>query len=93
MTDQLAMFAGTLAPCSEAAPNEVETAMGSGNATLIEWDGDAGQAIARAVEAFRLRGWDWDGATLHRDGWTAWFRSQGNLAPPIVQWSKAEVAA
>lgn len=62
--------------------------LGRSDATLIEWGTEAGApaAISESVAQFLALGWRWTGRELLRDGWGAWFRSQGALAPPIVQW-------
>jgi hypothetical protein len=68
------------------------------NATLIPWDGerrDANAAIAETCAAFEAAGWRWNTnlRQLEKGGWYAWFRSQGNLASPIIQWSPLSVTA
>ena len=74
--------------CGPAVLNKVEEAIaaGSSSATLIEWSGFPVGAIEQAISGFISRGWAWDGSALQRNGWIAWFRSQGVLAPPIIQW-------
>jgi len=77
-------------PCGGEVLDEVDAMISAGNAgaTLIEWDGNATDAINRAVAAFLARGWQWDGHNLRKCGWVAWFRSQGELAPPVIQWMR-----
>jgi len=67
---------------------EEEIACGRASATLIEWNGNPADAIALVVARFTENGWSWDGANLMKGGWTAWFRSQGVLSSPIIQWRK-----
>jgi hypothetical protein len=65
---------------------------GKGNATLVPWaDGyDANRAIAECCAAFEASGWQWNIILeqLEKNGWYAWFRSQGVLASPIIQWGR-----
>lgn len=67
---------------------EFEIRRGRNNAFLIPWGGDRKpeQAISIAVDSFRDAGWEWDGRDLTKGGWYAFFRSQGELSPPILQW-------
>jgi hypothetical protein len=62
------------------------------NAHCIPWDDrrDSGRAIAECRAAFEAAGWRWNSheKQLEKDGWFAWFRSQGNLASPILQFSR-----
>jgi len=77
-------------PCSSRVPDEVDEMItdGRSGATVIEQTGTPDESIDSAVAAFCKSGWTWDSRNLTRDGWLAWFRSQGNLAPPIVQWAR-----
>lgn len=63
---------------------------GHANAVLIEWDRTRNpqKAIEQSILEFTAAGWQWADPELVRAGWYAWFRSQGNNAPPIVQWGK-----
>lgn len=65
---------------------------GKGNATLVPWaDGyDANRAIAESCAAFEAAGWRWNLILeqLEKGGWYAWFRSQGVLSSPIIQWGR-----
>lgn len=65
---------------------------GIANATLIPWDSsrDANRSIAETCAAFEAAGWQWNIILeqLEKNGWYAWFRSQGVLASPIIQWGR-----
>jgi len=65
---------------------------GIANATLIPWDEthNANRAIAESCAAFEAAGWQWNIILeqLEKGGWYAWFRSQGVLASPIIQWGR-----
>ena len=65
---------------------------GHAGATLVPWgDGyDANRAIAESRAAFEAAGWSWNLILeqLEKKGWYAWFRSQGTLASPIIQWNR-----
>jgi hypothetical protein len=71
-----------------------ECRAGHGSAVCIPWDSarDAKRAISECRVAFEAAGWIWNSTAeqLERDGWLAWFRSQGHLASPIIQWSRLE---
>lgn len=58
-------------------------AEGRANACLI--DG----SISEVIDQFQAAGWSWDGQELARPGWAAFFRSQGECGPAIVQWMRA----
>lgn len=77
-------------PCGPRVPDAVWAMAQAGQpgATLIDWSGDGALAIQSAVVGFVERGWAWDGRDMRQDSWLAWFRSQGELAPPIVTWRK-----
>lgn len=62
-------------------------------ATLIEEahdEPDPVASICMAALEFKKAGWFWDTTLdrLEKDGWMIWFRSQGKLSPPIIQWSR-----
>ncbi len=75
---------------------------GKGNAGLIEWvyreipatllepagedEPDPASSIAYSIQKFREAGWSWNGSELTKDGWYIFYRSQGQLSPPIIQW-------
>jgi hypothetical protein len=65
---------------------------GHADATLIPWNEErsATKAIADARAAFEVGGWEWNIILeqLEKRGWYAWFRSQGVLASPIIQWGR-----
>jgi hypothetical protein len=72
------------------------TQSGHCDATLIPWDAgnhDSEREIADARAALELVGWIWNPILeqLERGGWYAWFRSQGKLASPIIQWGRLNV--
>ncbi len=72
------------------------------NATMIEWvyrehpatlieeagedEPDPVASIVHSVDEFVKAGWTWTGADLTKDGWYIFYRSQGQLSPPIIQW-------
>jgi len=87
---QVDLFGSSIEPCGPRVPDDVwEIAQsGKAGATLIDWNGDPALAIKSAIAGFVERGWTWNGKDLRRDGWLAWFRSQGDLAPPIVTWRR-----
>jgi len=53
---------------------------------------DPAASICKAVLDFSDAGWNWVGPRnqLEKDGWYIWFRSQGQLSPPIAQWSRID---
>ncbi len=59
-------------------------------ATLLEPAGepepDPIASIAASVAEFVAAGWNWNGGELTKEGWYIFFRSQGQLSPPIIQW-------
>jgi hypothetical protein len=65
---------------------------GRGDAILIPWNAerDAKQSIESARAALESDGWRWNLILeqLEKNGWYAWFRSQGSLAAPIIQWGR-----
>lgn len=66
------------------------------DATLIPWDSakpDSAREIADARAALEAVGWIWNPIMeqLERGGWYAWFRSQGKLASPILQWGRLNI--
>jgi len=69
---------------------------GKSNATLLGWEDDETpeptRTISAAVMAFSDAGWKWSDAhrQLEKDGWLIWFRSQGVLSSPIIQWSRIQ---
>jgi hypothetical protein len=87
---QTDLFGSSIAPCGPRVPDNVWEMAQSGKAgsTLLDWDGDPALAIKRAIAGFVERGWTCEGSDVFRDGWLAWFRSQGELAPPIVTWRR-----
>lgn len=66
------------------------------DAALIPWGPrnrqkrDPALAIESSKAMFALDGWLWNEARrqLEKDGWYLWYRSQGQLAPPIAQWNR-----
>ncbi len=80
-------FAGIISEVSESI------AINKSNATLLGWDDDDNWNPTRTIEvakvAFSDNGWTWNDASrqLEKDGWRIWFRSQGVLSSPIIQWS------
>lgn len=85
---QMALWGGTSTATREMVEDCIRR--GFASADLVEWHDSASASIDAAVAAFVDAGWTWDGQELRRDGWYAWFRSQGMLAPPIVQWGMTE---
>lgn len=87
---------------SAALVQEVEHAisLGESGATLIPWlapvalfavrEHDPAVSTLVAADAFTKAGWSWDQKNLELDkcGWYAFFRSQGELSPPIIQWQR-----
>lgn len=66
-------------------------AEGRADATLIPWiDRNAARSIDAIEDALHSLGWVWNASAKHweRGGWLVWFRSQGELASPIAQWSR-----
>lgn len=65
---------------------------GKGHAMCIPWNDEhnANRAIAESCAAFEADGWRWNLILeqLEKGGWYAWFRSQGVLASPIIQWGR-----
>lgn len=75
---------------------EYSLSLGRGDAALLPWDADnhnSEREIAAARAALEAEGWVWNPILeqLERGGWYAWFRSQGNLASPILQWNRLNV--
>jgi hypothetical protein len=85
---------------------EVEGSISAGrnDAALIPWmprlslfgveEHDPAFAILTAISAFTAHGWELDRKenVIRKDGWYAFFRSQGQLAPPIAQWQRERAA-
>jgi len=81
---------------------EVEESISRGErgATLIPWalalalfsvrDHDPAFSIMAAINSFVDAGWTWNQKTpeIDKDGWYAFFRSQGEMSPPIIQWQR-----
>ena len=74
-----------------------EIAEGRSGATLIEWGGgvmfdmhDPEGSIRASRRDFQHAGWTWKPKEqrIEREGWCAFWRSQGQLAPPVIQWQK-----
>lgn len=86
------MFAAP--PRSQSAiVGEVEAAIAAGrsDASLIAWSSEQhnpSETIAAAVADFERVGWRWTGYQIEKGGWYAFFRSQGILSPPIIQWNR-----
>lgn len=81
---------------------EAEISAGNRGADLIEWASDLFSesrdpeaAINASIAEFVAAGWRWNATLrqLEKGGWWAFFRSQGALAPPILQWAKRQAAA
>lgn len=83
--------------------DEVLAAIAEGRSgdRLIEWvptdglfgalDNDPSLAIhASKVQFSTVHGWTYNHSEdrIERDGWYAFYRSQGQLAPPIIQWNR-----
>ena len=77
-------------------------AEGKSGAMLIEWDTDPMMDGPRPVENptaairlsrdhFEAHGWVLvpGKGQLEKDGWYIWYRSQGQLSPPIIQWGRS----
>ena len=85
-----------------ATPEVVERQIADGrnDAMLIEWtptadlfaDGitDPMASIEASKLDFIQHGWRWnpERKQLEKDGWYAWYRSQGTSARPIIQWGR-----
>lgn len=79
---------------------EREIAAGRPNATLIEWADrqdlfgesarDAECSIRQSMSEFAANGWKRNDKTgyIEKGEWHAFYRSQGLLSPPIIQWSR-----
>ena len=76
---------------------EAQIAAGKSNADLIDWAlaptlfdsrNDPQESIAASIAEFVAAGWRWNELLrqLEKDGWYAFYRSQGILSPPIIQW-------
>ena len=65
---------------------------GHSDAMCIPWNDEhnANRAIAESCAALEAAGWQWNIILeqLEKDGWYAWFRSQGVLSSPIIQWGR-----
>lgn len=75
----------TQLPLFPALPAEIDALCEAGRADACLIDG----TICEAIEQFTAAGWEWDGSELRRQGWAAFFRSQGELARAILQWRRA----
>lgn len=86
-----------------ATPAEVEEAisLGQPDALLIPWASDLPwaandpiAAINASVSDFIAAGWGWNPVRreLTKSGWVAFYRSQGALSRPILQWSRGRSA-
>lgn len=55
-----------------------------------DWEPDPMRAIEESQTDFEMAGWTWnrEAKQLEKDGWLIWYRSQGLLSPPIIQWSR-----
>jgi hypothetical protein len=81
-----------------AAGVENEIAHGRPGADLIDWamsetlfPVQCPQAsISESMRDFIAEGWRWDAEKhdLIRNGWYAFYRSQGLISPPIIQWNR-----
>ena len=84
---------------------ETSMADGWMSSTLIEWadsgadlfgdpvERSAALAIENSKALLAARGWIWSDDRRQmerRDGFYAWYRSQGTLSPPIIQWDRIE---
>lgn len=66
---------------------------GRSDATTIDWvngEEDPRRAIAASRKEFEDAGWKWDEkeGQLEKDGWYVWYRSQGDLSSPVLQWDR-----
>ena len=81
-----------LTPSQLVAIVEQSVRDGRGDAMLIPWGDrrEASQSIAASRAAFESSGWLWNPILeqLEKNRWYAWFRSQGALAAPIIQWGR-----
>jgi hypothetical protein len=83
---------------------EIRDAIAAGRegAMLIQWAetdglfGDAEHDPQAAIEYAKKElcgaGFSWSHSrnAMCCDGWQVWFRSQGQLSPPIAQWSRVD---
>lgn len=79
---------------------DISIAEGKRNAELIDWVTSADlfgsvyrdpeSAILASREEFESVGWKWSAVDqcLQKGGWYAFYRSQGRLSPPILQWQR-----